>query len=122
MGVDEGVSERATTTSTNSRRTKAENKLSGGSYYYILGSRESELTMLPATKKYIQIPSHDYIKMKSLLLDLSEEFKRKERIRNRYCPSDINLPDGLSRYEERYIQINKLLSELELHSRVVEDY
>lgn len=60
--------------------------------------------------------------MKRLLLDLSEEFKRKERIFNRYCPADINLPDGSSRYEARYMEINKLLSELELHSKVVEDY
>jgi len=83
---------------------------------------ESEWIMLPTTKKYIQIPSHDYIKMKGLLLDLSEEFKRKEQICNRYRPSDINLPEGLSHYEARYMEINKLLSELELHSRVVEDY
>lgn len=78
--------------------------------------------MLPATKKYIQIPSRDYIKMKKLLLDLSEEFKLKEQFLNRYYPSDELVSDGPSRYEKRYMEINKLLSELELHSKVVEDY
>lgn len=79
--------------------------------------------MLPATKKYIQIPSHDYIKVRRLLMDLSKEYAYKATTFDKYCPPDvkkkINEP---SRYEQRYIDINKLISELELHSRVVEDY
>ena len=78
--------------------------------------------MLPATKKYIQIPSHDYIKMKRLLSSIADDYKRQAKIIEKYCPPEYRHTQGSTRSEERYFEINKLLSELELHSRIVEDY
>lgn len=78
--------------------------------------------MLPVTKKYIQIPSHEYLKMKKLLMHISDDYKRRAKIIEKYCPTEYRDTKGPTRSEERYLEINKLLSELELHSRVVEDY
>lgn len=78
--------------------------------------------MLPVTKKYIQIPSHDYLKMKKLLISIADDYKRRAKIIEKHCPPEYRHTLGPTRSEERYFEINKILSELELHSKVVEDY
>ena len=78
--------------------------------------------MLPATKKYIQIPSYDYIKMKKLLTSISNDYKRQAKIIEKYCPPEYRHTTSPTRSEARYLEINEILSTLDLHSRVVEDY
>ena len=78
--------------------------------------------MLPASKNYILIPAHDYLETKKLLTSIADEYKRREKIIEKYCPPEYRHTTGPTRAEARYFEINKTLSELELHSRVVEDY
>lgn len=78
--------------------------------------------MTPTSKNYILIPAHDYLKTKKLLTSIADEYKRRARIVEKYCPQEYRHASGPTRAEARYFEINKILSELELHSRVVEDY
>ena len=78
--------------------------------------------MIPTSKNYILIPSHDYLKTKKLLMSIADDYKRRAKIIDQYCPSEYRHTKGRTRSEERYFEINKILSELDLHSKVVEDY
>ena len=90
------------------------------SYYYLyLKLDRKRIKMLPASKKYIQIPSKDYLKIKRMLEEYQREQEFRAKTLNRYCPDGVNHP---TRSEQRVLEINKLLTELELHSRLVEDY
>lgn len=78
--------------------------------------------MLSSSKNYILIPAHDYLKTKKFLISIANDYKRRAKIIEKYCPPEYRHTTGPTRSESRYFEINKILSELELHSRVVEDY
>ena len=73
-------------------------------------------------KNYILIPAHDYRKMKNLLTSIADDYKRRAKIIEQHCPPEYRHSKGPTRSEERYLEIYKILSELDLHSKVVEDY
>lgn len=45
--------------------------------------------MVSDTKKYIQIPAHDYIKVRRLLMDLSKEYAYEAIAFDRHCPPEV---------------------------------